>query len=449
MDFRNIIRKFGIDGALFFTLIYRGLQATGSLFTIFFIAVFLNKEEQGYYYTFGSILAIQVFFELGITAIITQFVAHEAANASFDNYHMKIDLSASSRLSSLLRFCVNWFVIVCLLLFITLILAGFIFFNTFSTNSNINWQTPWIILCFSTVLNLFYIPLLAFIEGLGYIKISSKIKAIQQLVLILLSILFLLFGFGLYANPIALLIACTIPPFYILFSKIKILLIQIWNNLSTYKVSYFKEIFPLQWKIAISWASGYFIYQLFNPIIFAKDGAEIAGRVGMSLAIINGILTISLSWMNIRIPQLSKLIAQRNYVELDIVFLRNFKYANLYSFLGLFISVIFIASLNYFNLPLGKRFLPIIPFCIMAFCAFINQFIGGLAIYLRCHKKEPLLIYSFVIAICTATFFMITGSRMGLMGIVWSYFFITTFISLPWVVHIYITKKKQWHTELY
>ncbi|ROI02656.1 polysaccharide biosynthesis protein [Chryseobacterium sp. G0240] len=447
--FRNIIQKLGIDGALFFTLIYRGLQATGALFTIVFIAAFLNKEEQGYYYTFGSILAIQIFFELGITAIITQFVAHETASVSFHNYKMKGNPLASSRLSSLLRFCINWFIIVCLLLFVTLIIVGFIFFNTFNTSSNINWQFPWVILCFSTAVNLFYIPLLAFIEGLGYIKIASKIKATQQFVLILTSILFLLLGLGLYASPIALLVSCAIPPLYILFSKIKLLLKQIWNDLSIYKVNYFKEIFPLQWKVAISWASGYFIYQLFNPIVFAKDGAEVAGRVGMSLAVINGILTISLSWMNIRIPQLSKLIAQRNFTELDIVFRKNFKNANFFSFLGLFISVVFIIILNYFSFSLGKRFLSVIPFCIMAFCAFINQFIGGLAIYLRCHKKEPLLIYSFVIAICTATFFMIVGSSNGLMGIVWSYFFITTFISLPWVIYIYITKKKQWHTQLY
>jgi O-antigen/teichoic acid export membrane protein len=58
----------------------RVIQGGGGLISIFFIASYLTKQEQGYYYTFGSILAIQVFFELGLSGIITQFVAHEFAS---------------------------------------------------------------------------------------------------------------------------------------------------------------------------------------------------------------------------------------------------------------------------------------------------------------------------------------------------------------------------------
>ena len=76
MSLRTFItQKLGIDKAIFYFLLSRGLSISTALFTVFFIAKNLSPEEQGFYYTFGSIVALQVFFELGLTGIITQFVA--------------------------------------------------------------------------------------------------------------------------------------------------------------------------------------------------------------------------------------------------------------------------------------------------------------------------------------------------------------------------------------
>jgi O-antigen/teichoic acid export membrane protein len=71
--------KIGIDKAVGYTLSARIIQAFGSFVSLYLIALYLTKEEQGFYYTFGSILAIQVFFELGLNGIITQYAAHESA----------------------------------------------------------------------------------------------------------------------------------------------------------------------------------------------------------------------------------------------------------------------------------------------------------------------------------------------------------------------------------
>jgi hypothetical protein len=72
---KNVSNKIGIDSAIAFTILSRIIQAGGGVITLLFVAKFLTKIEQGYYYTFGSILAIQIFFELGLSGIITQFVA--------------------------------------------------------------------------------------------------------------------------------------------------------------------------------------------------------------------------------------------------------------------------------------------------------------------------------------------------------------------------------------
>ena len=164
--------KIGIDGAIAFTVLSRVIQAAGGVVTLLFVAKCLTKVEQGYYYTFGSILAIQIFFELGLSNIITQFVAHENAHLIWnDRTSFSGSDESSSRLASLLRFTVKWFGVIALLLFFGLLIAGYVFFNKFGKeNVDVSWQMPWMILSITTSLSLMVSPLLAFFEGLGRVK---------------------------------------------------------------------------------------------------------------------------------------------------------------------------------------------------------------------------------------------------------------------------------------
>lgn len=62
MNFKLFIKdKIGIDRAIFYTLLNRTLSISTAVFTIVFIIKFLSSDQQGYYYTFGSIVALQVF----------------------------------------------------------------------------------------------------------------------------------------------------------------------------------------------------------------------------------------------------------------------------------------------------------------------------------------------------------------------------------------------------
>ena len=43
----------------------------------------------------------------------------------------------------------------------------------------------------------------------------------------------------------------------------------------------------MQWKIAISWTSGYLAFQLFTPLLFRYQNATVAGQMGMTIYISN------------------------------------------------------------------------------------------------------------------------------------------------------------------
>src|SRR6266480_5031840 len=68
------------------------------------------------------------------------------------------------------------------------------------------------------------------------------------------------------------------------------------------QVSWREEILPMQWRIALSWMSGYFIYQLINPLLFKYQSSAVAGQMGMSQSISNIALGISIAWISTKFP---------------------------------------------------------------------------------------------------------------------------------------------------
>ena len=52
--------------------------------TVLFLPLYLTPDLQGYYFTFASVLSIQIFFELGLNQILVQLVSHEVAHLNAD-----------------------------------------------------------------------------------------------------------------------------------------------------------------------------------------------------------------------------------------------------------------------------------------------------------------------------------------------------------------------------
>ena len=211
-----------------------------------------------------------------------------------------------------------------------------------------------------------------------------------------------------------------------------------------------KEIFPYQWRIALSWVSGYFIFQLFNPILFATEGAVIAGQMGMTLTALNAIQAFSISWLNTKVPVYSSLIAQKKFSNLDYLFNKTLKQMTFICGSLLLTFLAFICILRGFRVALNgsliaDRFLTFVPMCLMLIPVFLQQFTNSWATYLRCHKKEPFLAISIIngLLCLLSTFFL--GKIYGLYGVVIGNCAIQI-VLFPCGYYIYSSNKKKWHT---
>ena len=451
--FKSLAQKIGIDGVIIFTVLERSLQVGGGMLTLIFMSSFLSSNEMGYYYTFSSILAIQVFFELGFASIITQYVAHEKAHLSWIN---ELSLSGPekfiSRLSSLLHFSVKWFVTIGVLLFLSLVIVGNLFFNFYGKhNAEVDWLLPWLIISLFTSLNLIAAPIFGFIEGLGMIKEVAKIRLIQQIIQLTLALIFYRIGFKLYSTPLSALIAFSIIPIWIIVKNKFKLLYFIWNKLGEWKINYREEIFPYQWKIALSWISSFFIFQFFNPIVFATEGAVVAGQMGMSMAILNIILMFPLSWIMTKGPIFSGYVARKEFGLLDALFNKTLFQSTL---VNAFLLLSFFGTVNllrYYNIELrgkllGERFLPSIPLILMMIPVILNHITISLATYLRSHKEEPMMLQSVTMAFLSPLLTIFFGTKYGVIG-VGTVYTTLTFIGFVWAFYTFRIKKKLWHNE--
>ena len=448
-----LIEKVGIDGAVMYTILGRGFQILSSVFTVFFIAKYLTGDEQGYYYTFGSILAIQVFFELGLNGIITQFVAHEACHLSWSHdYQLVGEDVYKSRLSSLLHFCAKWYLVFAVLIIIALIIAGIFFFNRFNDiEEDVVWKLPWILLVLGTALNFLFAPIASFIEGLGKVKEMARIRFVQQIAYPIVIWGGLIIGSKLFVSGVQSLIHVLLLILLVYFSPAFKMLKTIWGSMGHDRISYVKEIFPLQWKIALSWISGYFIFQLFNPVLFATEGATVAGQMGMTMSALTAINTLVLSWITTKVPLFSSFIAKRDFSHLDKTFKKtSAQLVIIGTLLYLtFTGVMFLVQrydIRPLGIPIGERFLPIGPLLLMVWSIWTMLPINCWATFLRCHKKEPLVLNSVVMGVLCCISTPMFGKLYGLYGICISFACLRV-VSIIWIYCTYKIKKTEYRAE--
>lgn len=451
---KSIAGKLGIDKAIAYSSGARMVQGFTGVASMFFISSFLTGVEQGFYFTFGSILALQIFFELGLTGIMTQYVAHEASHLGLDEKReYQGEDKYKSRLASLIHFCVKWYSVLAILVFVFLIIVGFVYFNKYgdSQGEEVTWRMPWLLISIATSIQLFISPMTSILTGLGFVKETSKISFFQQCIVPCCTWIGLSCGLKLFVIGIGYLISMLIWVVLVLRMNLIRVLYNLWKIRITEQVVYMKEIFPYQWKIALSWISGYFIFQLFNPVLFATEGAVVAGQMGMTLSALNAIQSFSFSWLNTKVPLYSRLIALKEYIQLDTIFNKTLRQMVTICTMLLVTFLAFITILRATHFTIGgtilaDRFLDYFPMLLMMIPVFLQQFVNSWATYLRCHKREPFLVNSVVGGLLCVSNALIFGKFFGLYGLTIGYCAITICM-FPWGYWLYYSNKKKWHEQ--
>jgi O-antigen/teichoic acid export membrane protein len=392
---KHIISTLGIDKAIFYTILGVGWSSIAGVLGIFFIVNYLTLEQQGYWYTFLSLGALATFAELGFTTIITQFISHEYAHLSEENGKLSGDISRIDRAISLIKFSFKFYLLITTLAFIVLSVVGIIFLT--DTGTSLPLLLAWVAYSFTGAFLLLVSLLGAVLKGFNHVSKVQKIITFASFASTIATWAALMSGLSLWALAIGGIVN-------IIFSVVLFLQTSraLWSQVYSTKVkgsyNWLKETLPLQWRYAISWASGYFIFQFIVPVTMIYAGADVAGKLGLSLVVARAVQYLANSWGMTKVPQFNMLVAQKERSNLDNLLMTIQKQSLLAFTLGS-VAVILILIYVFPVINWNTRVLPIYEIIIVLIAEGANLIVFNWAYYLRSHKEEPYMRISAISAL--------------------------------------------------
>ena len=417
---KSLLRSVGVDRPVFYSSVGQAWSLFSGPVTALMVITFLTGELQGYYYTFGSVTALQVFLELGFSYCITQFASHEAARLEFGpDGSISGDSRARSRLIALGKLALKWHAVLAVLAFVLVGVCGHVFFSL-KHDSGSEWVGPWWLVCFAAAIVLLIQPVGALIEGCNQVSFIYGLRTITRIVVAVSLWATLFAGFGLYAAAVTALVGAIVATIGYA-RKWPTFLKLILREPTTESISWKKEIWPFQWRIAVSWGCGYFVFSFFNPVVFWFEGKVAAGQMGQSLGLITSVGALAGAWIGAKGPRFGVLVKNRQFEDLN----REFKVATTQAvFMCVAAGLALLGGLwglqNY--LPhLAPRFLGIEATAFLVVAAVCNQIITGQAAYLRAFKREPFMVLSIVSGILNGVGLLVCAYFWGTLGACVSY----------------------------
>lgn len=427
----------GLDFHVLVTLLFRGWAIVAGGATVFLLPLWLSPTEQGYYFTFASVLALQIFFELGLNQIVMQLVSHEVAHLTETaDGRLTGKETHLGRLSSLARLISRWYGVAAILFALVGGVAGAVFFMQKGTEPMSVWLGIWIVLVSATAANLWLSPGLAVMEGCGKVGQVARLRLVQSVLGYALLWATLLSGAGLWAATAVPVVSAVCTGYWLqahgnILRWLSGRVIDVKNQLS-----WRADVLPLQWRIALSWASGYLIFNLFTPMVFSHHGAVEAGRLGLALTVFSAISTIGMSWVNAKAPNFTTHIALGERRKLNVLFKALFIRSMGVIAITSTSVVLVVWYLNQIGLPLITRISSPSVLAVLAVVTTVNSMVFAMAIYMRAHREEPMLIQSIVVGLMVACCVYI-GSIYEVLIMMLLYMLISIFISLPWTIWLF------------
>jgi hypothetical protein len=433
---------FGVDRAIAFTVLARAIQILGSTGTVLLILRFLTPVEQGYYYTLLSLVSLQVVFELGFSFVILQMAAHECVHLALHaDGRIEGDTIAHARLASILQKTFRWYLLAALILCVSLLPIGVLFFSRHAhTTTPVAWHGPWVVAVLATAVLFLLNPFLSFLEGCGLVWQVGRMRFGQALLGAAMSWGALLTHHGLY-SPGMVIIGYAVASLAFLYSRRNLCLALLRYPVGERSVSWRTEVWPFQWKIAVSWACAYFTIQIFTPVLFAYRGPAEAGQLGLSLSITTYLSALVIAWMSTKAAPFGQMIARGELHQLTGLFFRTLR-QSLIVLVGISAACeVGVIALQHAFPRFAARMASPRIFALLLLTSVSAFIVQSMAIYLRSFKREPFLVQSIVIAALSTLSSLMTVRAFGATGIALSYFLCTGIVGMIFAATIF----RSWH----
>lgn len=413
-----MIRSSFSDPSLRSLLWSRIIMIASAPLTLFLVVTFRSPAEQGFYFVFTNVQAVAFLFEFGIGAMLVQLAAHVAAPLNWTaDRELVGDAALVSHALALLRQVQKWYALAALAVAGVVLPLGLWFLGRRVEVGAPAYSAPWIVLTLTLGVYLTVLPVVCFLEGSGQVRWVQDLRlrqAAASAVTLWLCIPVVGSLFGVAAASVASTTVAVVS----VVRRFRSILIQ--RSFPARVSGIDQHVSRAQRRTVIGWVAGFLGPQLLVPIVFLVQGAEAAGRVGISLAAASAPLILSLSWLQARYPEYGSHVARGDVEQLDRVAAMATRQAVLIccALMGVMLFTVFSAGRIWPSV--GVRFLPLAGIAALCASTIGSLLYQAMAAYLRAHREEALL-GPIVIGTAAAVAAATIGARSSAIGATYAY----------------------------
>jgi hypothetical protein len=386
---------------------------------------------------------------MGFGQATLQFTSHEAGQLTWTADGFLVgDKAVRARLASILRLSLIWYGVVGIILLVTLLPGGWVYFLQRDTGGE-SWRFAWTWTALIAAIGVMNVPLNQFLAACGRIAETSRVAALQKALAGGIQCLVLVVGGKLLNWPAAQTVGQGLLAFWLIWYWSPTFRDILRQHSGEPAVSWWREIWPFQWKVALGALAFYLSSQIFSLVLF--DGTEAgkaeAARMGASVMIMQVLIGTTLIWVGARVPLFGQLVGRRDWKSLDAVFRRVFIQSALISVAGAAVVWAGFVFLQVAGYGLGSRVLSALPLGLLLANVAVQTMIHALNSYLRAHKQEPFLWLSIAMGLAMLVAVLTFGRWYGSLGMAAALLTLNTTICLGGGSLIFIRCRRAWHAD--
>ncbi len=430
----RLATRIGLDAGVSFAALARVWGVLGAVVTIGLVVSSFSPILQGYYYGFLSLLVLQQLLQTGLSVVLQQFASHEWAHLRLVDGSVVGERSALSRLASLIHLSRRGFRATSAAVLIVLVLAGPLMFGG-REDPGVSWVGPWYVLCLATSLSVLVLPMSVILEGTGYVAASQRAQLVGAVVGSIGGWVAILAGLGLYSVAViaglrtAVVALMLVRPFRP-FARLR------FNSPDGSSIGW-KEVWPLQWRLSLSWLTGILMFQSMVPLTFQLVGPIAAGQMGLLNQILQAVIGIGSVWLVSAQPRMGRLAAARRFEEFRRLTRATAIRCSVTATLVGAAALISVGIIEWARPDIGARFGSPWLVVVLVLAAVVMQPGSAMVAAVRFQKKEPFVRLGLVSSALSVGVMALGAISYGLPGVVIGFASVVTILIVPWSNAIY------------
>jgi hypothetical protein len=203
----------------------------------------------------------------------------------------------------------------------------------------------------------------------------------------------------------------------IVYGEYGAMLFQLTSTPNRNHLNWRKEIWPLQWRLAIQSVCSYFATWFIVPVTFRFHGEIAAGQIGLTWQLLTTVQAASFAWLQTRLPRFGTLLAAKKHQQFEREVFRA-SFLSIAVFLGGMVAFFAAVSLSkQAGVNLASRFIS--DSAILFFALGMIGWTLAMAeqSYVRLFKTDPFLLISVFASCLVASAIWHFGSTSGPYGL--------------------------------